>query len=87
MTNLIRYFYKPPKSRLIALRFLTLVLMGVLDHLADCSPRPCSCEFGAIRSQGGRKPEQKKIVQHFMGVLVFNTHAHTLPWMCTELQS
>jgi len=34
MTELFRYFHKQPKSRLIALGFLTLALLGVVDHLA-----------------------------------------------------
>jgi diguanylate cyclase (GGDEF)-like protein len=34
MTELFRYFHKQPKSRLIVLGFLTLALLGVVDHLA-----------------------------------------------------
>ena len=34
MTNLMHYFHKQPKSRLIALGFLTLALLGVVDHIA-----------------------------------------------------
>jgi diguanylate cyclase (GGDEF)-like protein len=33
MTNLIFYLHKQPKSRLILLGFLTLVLLGIVEHL------------------------------------------------------